>query len=132
MRRRESYKSTLEEPTDDFIVWWSPCGKDRESGADTGGHPDAFRVWARKDPGRWVRRSFGISALMAWNAQCYRSEYLRWIDAGRPEQEEFISLAATLERQKQFWHDLKPIIAKIGKPMPKVLPLDYDKAEMPF
>ncbi len=131
--RKEHEPSTMEEPPTEFVMWWSPDGTDQESGADVGGHPDARRIWARKDPGRWTRRTYGTTARIAWNAQMYRSEYLRWIEAGRPEREEFISLAASTERQKQFWHDLKPVISKIGKPMPEPQLADSDAKEFqPF
>ncbi len=119
MRHHKPEPSKLEEPSEEFIFWWTPSGRD-PSGADTGGHPDAERVWARKDPGRWTHRTYGISARIAWNAQPYRSEFLRWIESGRPDRENFVSLAAPLETQKQFWRDLKPTIAQIGKPMPKI------------
>jgi hypothetical protein len=109
-----------EEVPSGFRQWWEPWGVDKDSGASVGGHPDAYRVWARKDPGRWRRRHYGVLTPIAWITALYRDEYERWVDAGRPERENFISLAASLERQKQFWRDLKPIIERIGKPMPEV------------
>jgi hypothetical protein len=127
MRHKEDYfKTTFEDPPHDFCEWWSPSRRDHESGADIGGHPDAERVWARKDPGRWVHRTYGTNARIAWNAQRYRNEFLAWVDLGKPEREEFISLAAPVERQKQFWKELKTTISSIGKPMPKPETFDYD------
>jgi hypothetical protein len=107
-------------PIPTFCAWWEPSGVDPENGASVGGHPDAWRIWARKDPGRWIRRRYGIETVIAWNAASYVKEFDAWQNAGSPEPDEpFISLAASLERQKQFWADLKPIIDQIGKPMPK-------------
>ncbi len=109
MKSGERESSRLEDPPEDFCRWWHPHGRDNQSGADIGGHPDAERVWARKDTGRWVHRTYGTTARIAWNSQNFRSAYDEWVQLGRPEREDFISLAATLERQKQFWKDLKSI-----------------------
>ncbi len=134
--RREAYEhSHLEDPPEDFARWWHPHSRDRESGADIGGHPDAFRVWARKDPGRWVQRSYGTGARVAWNAQPYRDDYEEWVQLGRPERNAFVSISATLETQKGFWRGLKTHLAQIGKPMTKPLPFDHDppeRAALPF
>jgi hypothetical protein len=105
-------------PDQSFLAWWNPHSFDPVSGASVGGHPDAARTWARKDPGKWVRRRYGTSAIVAWNTAPYLEEFQSWKQSGSPETEDFVSIAATLERQKQFWHDLKPIILQIGKPMP--------------
>jgi hypothetical protein len=113
--------SKLESPTDDFCEWWYPYGRDPESGAHIGGHPESERVWARKDPGRWVRRTYGITARIAYNTAHYRGEYEGWVNLGRPRRKPFISLAATNTRQLQFWRDLMPIYqwAFVGKSIPK-------------
>lgn len=114
MKRDKSEPSKLEEPPTDFLEWWYPSKRDPESGADIGGHPDSERNWARKDPGRWVHRQYGIKAKIAYNTQHYRNEYLIWVELGKPYRDPFISLAATKERQKQFWQELKSTISKIG------------------
>jgi hypothetical protein len=105
-------------PPDAFCEWWNPSGTDAISGASIGGHPEAERVWARKDPGRFARRTYGINAVLAWTTVMYREEYLRWIDADRPEQEPFVSMCMTLEQQKAFYKQLSGTLAQIGKPMP--------------
>jgi len=118
-KKKTTEKAPLEPLPDDFCSWWNPSGIDAVSGAHIGGHPDATRVWARKDPGRWRRRTYGIGARKAWTCEPYRREYERWLDAGKPEGEEFISIAATLERQREFYQGIKAKLAQIGKPMPK-------------
>ena len=128
--RKTFEPSRLEEPSEEFCDWWNPSRRDHESGADIGGHPDAERVWARKDPGRWVHRTYGTNARIAWNAQCYRSEYLRWIEIGRPEREDCMMISETVERQKEFWKGLKTLMAEIGKKPPKAQPMDYDPPVM--
>jgi hypothetical protein len=89
-------------PPEDFMKWWVPFGKDEESGASIGGHPDAFRVFARKDPGKWVRQSFGIEPDIAWNIACYREQYNAWRAAGSPQpDEEYVSIALSREEQQK-------------------------------
>ncbi len=125
MKREESELSALEDPPREFCEWWHPHRRD-QSGADIGGHPDAERIWARKDPGRWVHRKYGTSARAAWNAQRYRDEYLTWVNLGRPDRGDFISLAAPIETTKQSLKQLKSILGNIGKKMPKPGPFDRD------
>jgi hypothetical protein len=104
-------------PPADFCNWWNPTGTEAISGAHIGGHTDADRVWARKDPGKWTRRRYGINATEAWECRPYRDEYQRWVDADRPECEPFVSLAATLDKQGEFWRGLTGTLAEIGKRM---------------
>jgi hypothetical protein len=118
-KKQPKERPPSQQPPDDFCEWWNPTRRDEPSGADVGGHPDAERVWARKDPGRWVRRTYGINAVLAWQAEPYRQEYLRWVDADRPEREPFVSIAAPLEKQRAFYRGLKATIDQIAKPMPK-------------
>jgi hypothetical protein len=106
-------------PTDDFCEWWNPTGVDEPSGAAIGGHPEAKRVHARKDPGRWVRHTYGITAVLAWQCRIYRDEYQRWVDAGKPEREPYVSIAAPLERHRELARELSAIVRRIGKPMPE-------------
>lgn len=103
-----------------FCEWWNPTGRDEISGADIGGHPDAERVWARKEPGRWHRRTYGTNANLAWLCEPYYQEYTRWVEAGKPKAEPFVSLAASMERVKQFWHGLASELSAIVKPVPKL------------
>jgi hypothetical protein len=106
-------------PPEAFCAWWYPHSTQEPSGASVGGHPDADRVWARKDPGRWRRRRFGITATLAWTAQYYRDQYERWIDAGQPIEPPFVSLAATPERQAEFWRGMTAQLRNMGKPVPQ-------------
>jgi len=129
MSKRKQQQSKLESPPDDFCEWWNPTGIDELSGAAIGGHPDAERVWARKDSGRFTRRTYGIHALHAWNAQPYRDEYNAWVALGRPERETFVSLAATLDLQREFWRGVKADMKAAGKPMPKPLPTDMEVSD---
>jgi hypothetical protein len=132
-KKRDNNEKPRDVPSEDFINWWNPHGTDVFSGASLGGHADARRIWARKDPGRWTRRTYGIDAHRAWLAMPYRCEYLRWLTAGKPKPKvEFVSIAATLEQQRAFWRQLKDTIAQIGKPMPKAEPRDYDKGTAPI
>jgi hypothetical protein len=102
-------------PTDEFCDWWNPSGVEEPSGASMGGHPDAERTWARKDPGRWTRRTYGINANLAWLSDVYRREYQRWLDAGKPEREKFVSLALTLKEQHEHWEEIDHILAQGDK-----------------
>jgi len=96
---------------EEFCAWWYPTSQDQESGASIGGHPDAARMWARKDPGRWCRRAFGIKADNAWLCQCYQDEYNSWIQAGRPERAEpFISLCVPREDALAFIAEMTAVV----------------------
>jgi hypothetical protein len=119
-------------PSIGFMEWWNPDSIIEPSGASRGGHPDAERVWARKDPGRWTRRTLGISANRAWLVARYRDEYARWVEADRPETEKFISICASPERQVEFAKSVKALLAQIGQPMTKPLQRDYDKGKAPW
>jgi len=124
MRRRrrrndDEPREPINKPPDEFCEWWSPYTTAEPSGASVGGHPDAERVWVRKDPGRWTRRVYGITANKAWTCAPYRREFNMWIEAGRPETERFVSICATLKEQQEFYRGIKSTLAQIGKPMPK-------------
>jgi hypothetical protein len=107
-------------PPDDFENWWLPHDRDKESGADIGGHIDAKRQWSRKEPGRYVHATYGVSAADAWNSAVYAGEYQEWVDAGRPEKAEpFVSMASSIADQMEFWKGLREGLALIHKPMPK-------------
>jgi len=68
-------------------------------------------MWARKDPGRWCRRAFGIKADNAWLCQCYQDEYNAWIQAGRPERAEpFISLCVPREDALAFIAEMTAVV----------------------
>lgn len=118
-------------PSKQFSAWWDPFEFDPVCGASVGGHPDARRRWARKDTDGWIHRMYGVQLLDAWNSDNYISEFEAWRGIGSPEPDKpFVSLAASVQRQKQFWGELKLRIAKIGKPMPPhPLPFDYDKPQ---
>lgn len=103
-------------PIPTFCAWWEPHDIDPVSGASVGGHPDARRIWARKDAGKWSKHWYGVKTEDAWNTARFVEEFDAWVDAGRPEPEtDFVSISATLEKQKEFWKNVKPIIAQIGK-----------------
>jgi hypothetical protein len=114
-------------PTE-FCAWWYPDGEQEVSGASVGGHPDAARMWARKDPGRWTRRAYGCSADTAWQCDRYRKQFYAWKDAGSPEHEPFVSVAVPLSEMKVKVDALKEIVSKIGKPIPEddnVQPIEF-------
>jgi hypothetical protein len=116
MRRKEERKK-IEVPTD-FRQWWEPWGIDKETGASIGGHPDSYRIWARKEPGRYFHRHYGINTESAWMTKYIRVEYDSWLNAGSPQRmDDFVSLAIPIERQKLFWNELRPTISKITKDM---------------
>lgn len=100
-------------PSDAFCEWWNPTGVDEPSGASVGGHPDAARMWARKDPGRWVRRAYGITARQAWSTERFRDQFDAWIEAGKPKRR-FVSIALNLvPDQKAAMDELKATVAAI-------------------
>jgi hypothetical protein len=121
MKKKQQTRQPQRQAPDDFCEWWNPSGREKDSGADIGGHPDAKRVWARKDSGRWTHRTYGITAAGAWQVDSCRKEYWAWVDANRPKSVKgpFVSLAATLAQQGEFWTGLKTTLAQIVKPMPK-------------
>jgi hypothetical protein len=98
-------------PPEEFVTWWVPRDTQELSGASIGGHMDATRVWARKDPGGWVRRRYGIEAELAWNMACYRESYDAWHSAGSPQpDEDFVSVALPLDEQKARWQRIEAIL----------------------
>jgi hypothetical protein len=126
MKKHKTTSKPAEPPPDDFCDWWNPSGTDALSGAHIGGHPDAERIWARKDPGRFVRRTYGVNAVHAWQADNYRQEYLIWVATGRPAREPFVSMALPMPEQRKRWEEIKTTVALVGKPMPKPLPTDKE------
>lgn len=103
-------------PPDEFCDWWYPKKEDPQSGASIGGHPDAARMWARKDPGHWTRRAYGITAATAWLVPRFRAQFNAWKAAGSPKrEEEFISLALPLEEQSKCWTELSLVLKTGGK-----------------
>lgn len=124
-------KTYSREAPDAFCEWWNPTGTQEPSGANIGGHPDAKRVWARKDEGRWTRRVYGMTAAQAWMVDRYREEYQLWLDGGETGKP-FVSLAATVEQQKEFWKGLATTLRKAVKPVPKAKQRDYDKGKAPW
>ena len=116
-QQQEPRKPQRDAP-DDFCEWWNPSGIDQPSGAARGGHPDAKRVWARKDAGRWTRRIYGLTAAQAWLVERYQKQYEAWVDAGRPEQPQgpfvaFVSIAASVERQQELWREMGTEVVKV-------------------
>jgi len=106
-------KFTIPEPPQDFIQWWEPYMIDPESGAHVGGHPDARRIWARKDEHGWVRRTYGTPARTAYATSIYAGEYDAWRAIGSPRRlKDFVSIAAPYEKQQQFWHELQKELVK--------------------
>ena len=109
-------------PPDQFAEWWLPTGTDKESGASVGGHPDARRCWARKEPGRWVHKVMGIKSDAAWWYREYREEYRDWVDAGKPERKPFVSIAWPMSSQTQKLRLLRATLSQIGKPVINLTP----------
>jgi len=119
-KKKTDNAKPMERPPDEFLDWWYPSGTDVFSGASMGGHPDAERIWARKDPGKWTRRTYGVKATQAWLTDRYRREYETWMAAGRPKRvPEFTSIVAPMEKQRAFWRTLAQSLREIVKPMPK-------------
>ncbi len=117
-------------PSMAFTKWWTPVDFDEVSGAHIGGHPNAYRKWARKTDDGWRHKHYGVSVGDAWNSACYVEEFDAWQSAGSPEQSEpFTSVAVSIERHKEFWRGLRSTLAKIGKKMPKPTPMDNESTE---
>ena len=125
-KKQREEEAPAEGPPDDFCEWWNPSGIQQPSGASVGGHPDAERTWARKDPHGWTRRVYGISAHYAWLAQPFRNEYNAWVAAGRPERtHDFVSLALPVAEQTERWKKIKAMLKNAGKKMPAPTIGDY-------
>lgn len=118
-KQQQPTKRNTREAPDDFCDWWNPIKTHEPSGAAVGGHPDAKRVWARKDAGRWNRRTYGITASQAWQCQRYQDEFNAWDEAGRPDPPDgpFVSIAASVEQQQDFWHDIGDKLKAMPKPV---------------
>jgi hypothetical protein len=98
-----------EQPPKKFVAWFEPNRIDKESGASVGGHPDAYRIWARQDQGQWRRKRYGMTAEVAWNTKRLREQFER-----RPANEPpFISVALPLAKQQP------PDVSHLCKPMPR-------------
>lgn len=107
-------------PPPGFVGWWQPGDRDKESGADIGGHPEARRQWARKESWGYSHRTYGTDVETAFNSSRYKAEYEAWVLAGSPEHPEpFESLACTPAEQRVLIGKLKALVAKIGRPMPE-------------
>lgn len=102
-------------PPDDFCYWWNPTGVSEPSGASVGGHEDAERIWARKDTeGKWRRKRYGMTCIVAWLHKPYRDQWKAWVEAGRPESKSFVSISAGGVSALE----LAQLINKIAKPVP--------------
>src|SRR4030095_9169170 len=96
MKKKENKKTDV--PAE-FRQWWEPYGHDKITGASKGGHPDAWRLWARPEAnGLYTRRFYGIKTKVAWITEFYRQQF---DESGGTHKEDFISVAATKERQKE-------------------------------
>ncbi len=111
-------------PSERFKHWWEPVGQDSISGAHIGGHPSAYRCWSRKEPRGYTHRFYGIATVEAWNTAFYIEEFNAWIELGSPGKEPFVSVAATPEKQREFFKQLKPIINRIGRAIPDATPAE--------
>ena len=126
MRKKQKEQTESNLPPDDFNDWWYPTGTDELSGASIGGHPDAERTWSRRDGSFWKRRRYGINALAAWQCEIYREEFEHWQNNGSPPRAtEFVSNAATLPRQREFWSSIRDLLAKMQpKKIPRLKPAE--------
>jgi hypothetical protein len=100
-----------EHPSIAFTTWWRPDHFDPVSGAHVGGHPEAHRRHARKDPDGWKHRWYGVSTLDAWNCANYVGDFETWQKVGSPKKPDpYISITATFKRQKEYMRDAKPLL----------------------
>ena len=76
---------TWYQPSARFVFWWQPDGFNPVSGAQTGGHPAAYRKCVHRET-KEVRH-YGMSAVVAFNSQAYRNEYTQWLKGGMPERD---------------------------------------------
>lgn len=65
----------------DFKKWWEPYTHDPKTGAEIGGHPEAYRLFV-KPTGE--RKHYGIKVEEAFMTQMYRDEYHQWLKDGQP------------------------------------------------
>jgi hypothetical protein len=104
-------------PQKSFVQWWEPWGFDSKTGASKGGHEKAYRLWARPEPdGSYAHGWYGVKTVEAWNDKEYFEQYREWLNAGMSSRaKDFISIAATLERQKEYQVAAAPLVVWIGK-----------------
>lgn len=111
----------IQKPPMDFVQWWEPYMIDQESGAHIGGHPEARRIWARKDEGRWTQRTYGTSARVAYSTKIFSDEYEAWKALGSPRRvKDFVSVAQPHAQQLELIAQARAKINQIGKAMPKI------------
>ena len=99
-----------------FRQWWEPWGHCKVTGASIGGHPEAYRLWARPEKQGYSHRHYGIETRKAWIMQRFRDEYDAWVRVGMPNRpQDFISISGSVEKQGEFWKGIKTIMTKIGQ-----------------
>jgi hypothetical protein len=94
-------------PSLDFLQWWNPYDVDPVNGASIGGHPEAHRIWA-KDPGNGTV-DVTASTSLVWNSDNYRQVISHGSRRTAGPGRSIYLDSATLERQKEFWHEIQLI-----------------------
>jgi len=109
--RKKTERKTSPPPSPKFKLWWMPHGYNTKTGAQIGGHADAFRKCVRTDTGEVDY--YGVRVDHAWLCQRYRDEFHQWIRNGMPEREyEVDGTAAPIGKQKEVWSKcLKMLLA---------------------
>lgn len=102
-----------EQPPKKFVAWFEPNRIDKVSGASVGGHPDAYRIWARHDFGGWRRKRYGMTAEVAWNTRRLREQFE---SGGAATEQPFVSVAMPLAEQH------RPNVRDLCKPIPRLTP----------
>jgi len=96
-------------PSQGFLRWWKPDGINHDSGAETGGHQDAYRKCANPETRAWGY--YGIKAGVAYNMSEYYNEYLRWLECGSPPRtNDCDGTAAPIAEQKNIWKKIRNIL----------------------
>lgn len=97
-------------PTPDFLHWWEPDGYNPQTGAQTGGHPEALRKCVRPETAEV--RYYGIESALAFNTRCYREEYLQWFREGQPPRGgDYDGTAAPMANVRECMEEIKAILS---------------------
>lgn len=96
-------------PTQGFRNWWEPDGVNSSTGAETGGHEEAYRKCVQPETRAW--RHYGIKTVVAFNIRRFREEYAQWLEDGSPPQlDDYDGTAAPVVAQMSAFKKIKAIM----------------------
>lgn len=104
-------------PSEGFTKWWKPDGVNPDSGAETGGHEEAWRKCVQPETHAW--KHYGIDVVAAFNIRRFREEYAQWLaDGSPPRLNDYDGTAAPIGAQLSAFKKIKAIMrgSTLAKP----------------